>query len=415
MLAARSTRPRARLHVVRRALRAYATETVQSADVSSLPPPPLSTPPSAPKRTRLSPAPRPAASHRHQPLINLPPSFGRNQLLPVSDSRRALLESIVADFEAPIRYAYAYGSGVFEQDGYQRATGEKEPMLDFIFAVTHPSHFHSINMNQHPGHYAFHARILGSDFVTRVQNIAPGVWFNAFVPMKGVTIKYGVTAVDNLCSDLLNWNSLYLAGRMHKPIRIIKDDARVRLTQQVNLTSALRAALLVLPAEFTETRLFEAIAGISYAGDPRMLLPAENRNKVANIVRKQAPQFKELYHRLVVALPGTNWSAGSTTIQQDVSPTARALHLKKLPSSLLARVKSHYAGTPGLNEGETAYWQKLAGDERLSHAIVDELKHIVRGPATLQTLKGIVSGGPSTSFRYASEKVGKWWKGRQQE
>ena len=57
------------------------------------------------------------------------------------------------------------------------------------------------------------------------------------------TIKYGVTTVDNLCSDLLNWKSLYLSGRMHKPIRIIKDDARVRLTQQVNLTSAVRTAL----------------------------------------------------------------------------------------------------------------------------------------------------------------------------
>lgn len=38
----------------------------------------------------------------------------------------------------------------------------------------------------------------------------------------GVTIKYGVTTVDNLCADLLGWKSLYMAGRMHKPIRIIK-------------------------------------------------------------------------------------------------------------------------------------------------------------------------------------------------
>ncbi len=51
---------------------------------------------------------------------------------------------------------------------------------------------------------------------------------------------------------------------MHKPLRIIKDDARVRLTQQVNLTSAVRAALLTLPEEFTENELFERIAGISY-------------------------------------------------------------------------------------------------------------------------------------------------------
>ena len=93
---------------------------------------------------------------------------------------------------------------------------------------------------------------------------------------------------------MLNWNTLYLAGRMHKPIRIIKDDARVRLTQQVNLTSAIRSALLTLPETFSETELFERIAGFSYAGDLRMKLPAENRGKVGNIVRKQSPQCKEL-------------------------------------------------------------------------------------------------------------------------
>jgi translocator assembly and maintenance protein 41 len=94
-----------------------------------------------------------------------------------------LLESIAADFDAPIRYAFAYGSGVFEQDGYESEKGA--PMLDFIFAVTHPAHFHSINMSQHPSHYAMYARTLGSSFVTRVQEFGPGVWFNAFVKAKG--------------------------------------------------------------------------------------------------------------------------------------------------------------------------------------------------------------------------------------
>lgn len=182
------------------------------------------------------------------------------------------------------------------------------------------------------------------------------------------TIKYGVTSVDNLCSDLLNWNTLYLAGRMHKPLRIIKDDARVRLTQQVNLTSGVRAALLTLPAEFSEKQLFETIAGISYSGDPRMVLPGENRGKVGNIVRKQGPQFRELYYRLVTGLPGVHWPAESSTIQQDTSPLARVAHLKKLPAVLLTRVRGRYASNtsiPALETDETAYWQRIAGDEHL--------------------------------------------------
>ena len=186
------------------------------------------------------------------------------------------------------------------------------------------------------------------------------------------TIKYGVTTVDNLCSDLLNWKTLYLSGRMHKPIRIIKDDARVRLTQQVNLTSAVRTALLTLPAEFSERELFERIAGFSYGGDVRMLLPAENRGKVGNIVRKQGEQFKELYHRLVVALPGVHWPAHTANIQQDTSPQARAAHLRKLPSHLLKRVTDHYSthsSLPPKEADETVYWSKLAGDANLPSTI----------------------------------------------
>lgn len=224
---------------------------------------------------------------------------------------------------------------------------------------------------------------------------------------------------------------------MHKPLRIIKDDARVRLTQQVNLTSAARAALLTLPSSFSETELFETIAGISYGGDPRMVLPAENRGKVGNIVSKQAPQFKELYQRLVAGLPGVHWphGSGSGRIEQDTSVQTRAAHLRKLPKELNARLKTHYSRELG-DVDDSTYWTKVAGDEKLplvlregmsslftrAHGCVltgafllAEMSNIVRYPATIQTLKGIVSGGLGTTLRYTSEKVGKWWKGSSQK
>lgn len=111
-------------------------------------------------------------------------------MLPVADSTRALLESIVAKFNAPIRYAFAYGSGVFEQDGYfdkgaKSGEATKAPMVDFMFAVTHPEHFHSMNMQQYPAHYPLHARLFGSSYIAKVEDLGPGVWFNAYVPMNG--------------------------------------------------------------------------------------------------------------------------------------------------------------------------------------------------------------------------------------
>ena len=152
---------------------------------------------------------------------------------------------------------------------------------------------------------------------------------------------------------------------MHKPIRIIKDDPRVRLAQQVNLTSAIRAALLTLPEKFTETELFERIAGTSYGGDIRMLLPVENRNKVGNIVQKQGPQFKELYYRLVAGLPGVHWKTHCTSIVQDTSPSARLAHLRKLPSGLLKGV----ASPPQNAEDAAEYWAHLSARSDLASVI----------------------------------------------
>ncbi|KZT09121.1 Mmp37-domain-containing protein [Laetiporus sulphureus 93-53] len=412
MLSTLSRSPRT-FTLVARSLSTEAISSSQSQLPPPLPPSPNKHPSSKPiSRTRFDPAPRPAHPPRpqYQVLPHLPPSFGRNQFLPVADSTRALLESIVAEFNAPIRYAFAYGSGVFDQDGYKK---DEKPMLDFMFAVTHAAHWHSINMNQFPSHYPLHARVLGSSFVARVEDISPGVYFNTFIPMKGVTIKYGVTTIDNMCADLLNWRTLYLAGRMHKPIRIIKDDARVRLTQQVNLTSAVRTALLTLPETFTQRELFTRVAGFSYAGDVRMSLPGENRGKVQNIVGRQTEQFKELYHRLVVALPGVHWPAHMETIQQDTSAHARAAHLRKLPSNLLKHITEQYASEVHPKEAdETMYWTSLAGDEKLPQIIDHELRKIVRQSSTAQSLKGIVSAGLGKSVRYSTEKINKWWNSR---
>lgn len=115
-------------------------------------------------------------------------------------------------------------------------------------------------------------------------------------------IKYGVVSIDKLCRDLIDWETLYLAGRMHKPVKILRDDARVRLANQVNLTEAVRVALLTLPEHFSEKELFEKIAGISYVGDFRMVV-GENPNKVKNIVGAQLDHFHRLYISLLGDLP----------------------------------------------------------------------------------------------------------------
>lgn len=89
---------------------------------------------------------------------------------------------------------------------------------------------------------------------------------------------------------------------MYLQVKILRDDARVRLANQVNLTEAVRVALLTLPEKFSAEELFERIAGISYVGDFRMIV-GENPNKVRNIVSAQKNHFHRLYFGLLDDLP----------------------------------------------------------------------------------------------------------------
>lgn len=74
---------------------------------------------------------------------------------------------------------------MFRQEGYSDAD---KPLLDFVFAVSHPSHWHAVNLAQNPTHYSPLMRLLGSDAVAWLQEkgIGAGVWFNVGVEVEGM-------------------------------------------------------------------------------------------------------------------------------------------------------------------------------------------------------------------------------------
>jgi translocator assembly and maintenance protein 41 len=56
------------------------------------------------------------------------------------------------------------------------------PLVDLIFAVSYPQHWHSVNLQQHPDHYGGLIARFGSGAVAAIQEkIGAGVWFNPFV------------------------------------------------------------------------------------------------------------------------------------------------------------------------------------------------------------------------------------------
>ena len=140
--------------------------------------------------------------------------------LAVNNSSDLALKKIVECFDAPIRFCAAYGSGVFPQETPGTVLG-KEPIVDLIFGVTHAQHWHSLNIRQNPHHYSY-LRFLGSKAVETVQcRFGAGIYYNTNCIVAGRSIKYGVITISDLLDDLRDWDTLYCAGRMQKPVRTL--------------------------------------------------------------------------------------------------------------------------------------------------------------------------------------------------
>ncbi|KAI0388796.1 mitochondrial matrix Mmp37 [Xylariaceae sp. FL0594] len=395
-------------------------------------------------------------------------NFGVNQHMIIDREFKEVLRQLLWKFRAPIRYAFAYGSGVFPQSkggtateaeikavhprapsAVQRAQNGSPKMIDFIFGVTHTQHWHSLNLAQHRDHYSMLGS-LGSGAVSHVQDKwGAGVYFNPYVTVEGIQIKYGVVNIDTLCTDLSEWNTLYLAGRLHKPVKILRDDPRVRLANQINLLSALRTALLLLPPSFTEQELYSTIAGISYLGDPRMAFPTENPKKITNIVNHNMLNFRRLYAPLVESLPNVifndpacknaDWVNNTDAIlklEQDMDPVKRGNMVRRLPKAFRSKLYFEYQKKfqiPQLefnkmmeenkNESTGSFKRQQGGsfEQRIVQQPSDELRQVIRGvikktvswPSTSQSLKSFVTAGFSRGFRYLGEKLDKYRQGKQ--
>ncbi|EAQ87570.1 hypothetical protein CHGG_04189 [Chaetomium globosum CBS 148.51] len=399
-------------------------------------------------------------------------NFGVNQHIPFDAEFKEVLKAIPWQFRAPIRYAFAYGSGVFPQSkasgktpteeelraihpkaplAVQRAQDGTPKMIDFIFGVSHTQHWHSLNMKQHRDHYSRLAS-LGSGAVSYVQDkMGAGVYFNPYVVVNGILIKYGVVQLGTLEKDLTQWDTLYLAGRLHKPVKILRDDPKIRLANQMNLLSALRTALLLLPPDFTEEQLYGTIAGISYLGDPRMALPTENPRKVKNIVGNNMANFRRLYLPLIDTLPNVDFNdAGVGTkdwvwdetknlkLAQDMDPVKRGNMVRRLPKAFRSRLYFQYQKKLAIpaedfrrmmdeskEEDSVAFKRREGGgfERRIAQDDPVELRNYIRAvikqtiswPATAQSLKGPLTSGIQRSWRYMKEKIDKYRQGKQAE
>lgn len=300
----------------------------------------------------------------------------------------AMKHLVLSSFDTKhLRYAFAYGSAVSRQAGYTEASVAGS-MLDFMLVVRgDPLAFHQANLQKNPAHYSSVLRA-ARPLIRPMQESGAGVYFNTDVQIGERRAKYGIVGEDRFISDLQHWDSLYLAGRLHKPVLSLIDmDAALSSAQRQNLIFALHAGLLRVPARFSVPELLEAIVGLSYLGDVRTAL-AESPAKVRNIVEGQYQQLWALYEPLLaeVGLGTVLQSTGGDQYLQEAGPQVRYLRSLCLPY----RIKEPFA---------------REFTDATSDRITQSIASIVRWPSAVQSAKGLITANPAVSLKYLLAKI----------
>ena len=319
-----------------------------------------------------------------------------------SQSLRALLRESFP----PTRLTLLYGSAAFPQSGKT-----KGKMLDIIFAVDDPMDWHSKNINSNPTHYSF-VRHLPRSFLLRLQRSAAGLYYNPFVTLHGweSMVKYGVISAADLRRDLEEWSTLYVSGRMHKPVLLLETCPELDTAARHNLSSAVRTGLLLLPENFKLKDLFCRITGISYTGDIRMRF-AEDVNKINNIVNANYGEFEKLYYSELKNTFKDCLHINGDSLTQNKSSNCTKIHISSLPSNLLIHLAAnigwnkHYNRT--LSVGDFVSGLGTARLAELPSHVDLSLEEIIASTSVSQSAKGILTAGIWKSAVYTFEKISK--------
>jgi len=314
-----------------------------------------------------------------------------------------VFQRVMKIFPEDMQMVFAYGSGVFQQSGSDMSRN----MLDFIFVVDDPWSWHSENIQRNPKHYSTLFRWFPARVAPFQERYGAGVFCNTLVPFENRLFKYGVISTERLVSDLRNWDTLYVSGRLHKPVNFVISPTSHDLSKalSLNLRNALHASLLLLPAEFTEEQLFIKIASLSYSGDFRMVV-GEDKGKVKKLVEPNMMHFKELYANVIDN--EKYLFRRQNSFEQSKCDESCLYHLRLLPNQVLDNLPCFYKEDP-INQD--VFLNSLASDKDVHKYTAQAISKIVKDSSIWQSLKNIPTAGFRKTVVYSGAKLKKMVKG----
>ena len=267
----------------------------------------------------------------------------------------------------------------------------------------------------------------------------PRVYFNL-----APGLKYGIVQWEDWVDDLCNWRYLYIAGRMHKPIlpldlppctiaeqqqqRSVRNHM-IQQYQQVNWSAALAAAFWLRLSSttsssslsFSEVDLYHTLAGLSYQGDYRMQVGAEDPYKLDKLVQApgQLARFGQIYRPLL-----QTWTGGTTSLPHndsllpmeisktqtnsngnnvDHEPWTLTWHSNVLDTSITDDNRNYTVGFLADHLPRSIQASMHKHQWNLSNVLDQRVAQSARS----QSLKGLVTAGPTQAFRYALRKLNK--------
>jgi translocator assembly and maintenance protein 41 len=202
-----------------------------------------------------------------------------------------------------------------------------------------------------------------------------------------------------------------VAGRLHKPVQIYKTTQEIEAAQKRNLQAALNTALLLSPEEAPLNDLYHTISSISYLGDIRVQLKAENKNKVQNIVTPNINQFNKLYSPIIEQNPLLLHQSHSNSIKFQHSASNRLQIFNTLPACLTETIMKQSNFTAALRP---AFYNQLVEQPiaQQNDLLRKSIAKIVSFSSSRQSIKGIFTAGIRKSLVYGGQKLMKSFRAR---